>query len=118
MPWIWPPGCSAGERSWLPGKSGSGRWARSCGTIAGVEWPRKLSRLRNQDEMSRTYRFLGGLTLGYAHQILVVAAALWLTPFLLRNIGEHDYGLWLAGGQILLYLGLLDFGVVDLLPRE
>ena len=43
---------------------------------------------------------------------------LWLTPFLLRNIGQHDYGLWLVGTQLLTYLTLTDFGVVALLPIE
>jgi O-antigen/teichoic acid export membrane protein len=45
-------------------------------------------------------------------------AALWLTPFLLHHIGQHSYGLWLVGLQILSYLMLMDFGIVALLPRE
>jgi O-antigen/teichoic acid export membrane protein len=67
--------------------------------------------------MSRTKRFLGGISFGYANQLLVMAAGLWLTPFLLYRIGQHDYGLWLVGAQILSYLTLMDFGVVALLPR-
>jgi len=43
---------------------------------------------------------------------------LWMTPFLLHRIGQHDYGLWLVGLQVLTYLTLIDFGVVALLPRE
>lgn len=43
---------------------------------------------------------------------------LWLTPFLLRRVGQHDLGLWLVGGQLIGYLGLLDFGVLAILPRE
>jgi O-antigen/teichoic acid export membrane protein len=68
--------------------------------------------------MSRTRRFLGGVGFGYANQILVTIAGLWLTPFLLGRTGPHDYGLWLVGTQVLAYLMLLDFGVVALLPRE
>jgi O-antigen/teichoic acid export membrane protein len=68
--------------------------------------------------MSRTRRFLGGVFLGYTQQILVTLAGLWLTPFLLRQIGQHDYGLWLVGLQILTWLTLMDFGIVALLPRE
>lgn len=67
--------------------------------------------------MSRTKRFLGGISFGYANQLLVMVAGLWLTPFLLYRIGQHDYGLWLVGAQILSYLTLMDFGVVALLPR-
>lgn len=67
--------------------------------------------------MSRTKRFLGGVSLGYTNQGLVMIAGLWLTPFLLHRIGQHDYGLWLVGVQILAYLSLMDFGIVALLPR-
>lgn len=67
--------------------------------------------------MSRTKRFLGGVGLGYANQVLVTVVGLWLTPFLLHRIGQHDYGLWLVGTQVLAYLTLMDFGIVALLPR-
>ncbi len=68
--------------------------------------------------MSRTNRFLSGIGFGYAGQVLTTLVGLWLTPFLLHRIGQHDYGLWLVGTQMMFYLGLLDFGVVALLPRE
>lgn len=68
--------------------------------------------------MSRTTRFLGGLSLGYVNQALMLLLGLWLTPFLLNRIGQHDYGLWLVGAQLMAYLMLIDFGVVALLPRE
>ena len=67
---------------------------------------------------TRTRRFLGGLSVGYVHTALVAVASLWLTPYLLRHLGQHDYGLWLLASQLLLYLGLMDLGVVALLPRE
>ena len=47
-----------------------------------------------------------------------MVTGLWMTPFLLHRIGQHDYGLWLVGLQVLTYLTLIDFGVVALLPRE
>ena len=68
--------------------------------------------------MSRTARFLGGLQSTYLTQIVTTAVGLWLTPFLLHHIGEHDYGLWLLTTQVTAYLLLLDLGVVALLPRE
>jgi len=43
---------------------------------------------------------------------------LWLTPFLLRRLGSHEYGLWLLGTQVVFYLGLMDLGIVALVPRE
>ncbi len=68
--------------------------------------------------MSRTSRFLGGLSFGYLHLVAVTIAGLWLTPFLLRHIGQHDLGLWLMITQVVNFLGLLDLGVITLLPRE
>lgn len=68
--------------------------------------------------MSRTRNFIGGVAFGYAAQILTTAVALWLTPFLLGRVGQHDFGLWLVGTQVLSYLALLDFGIISLLPRE
>jgi O-antigen/teichoic acid export membrane protein len=68
--------------------------------------------------MSRTSRFLSGMGFGYTTQILTMLIGLWLTPFLLFRVGQHDYGLWLVSTQIMFYLGLLDLGIVALLPRE
>jgi O-antigen/teichoic acid export membrane protein len=67
---------------------------------------------------SRLRRFVGGLGLGYIHTILTVAVGLWLTPYLLRHLGSHDYGLWLLGAQVLVYLALMDLGIVQLVPRD
>jgi hypothetical protein len=68
--------------------------------------------------MGRTRRFISGVSLGYAGQVLTIVVGLWLTPFLLGRIGAHDYGLWLVALQVLAYVALLDVGVVALLPRE
>lgn len=68
--------------------------------------------------MSRTKRFVSGISVGYAGQLLTTLVGLWLTPFLLFRVGQHDYGLWLVGTQLMFYLALLDLGVVALLPRE
>jgi O-antigen/teichoic acid export membrane protein len=68
--------------------------------------------------MSRTRRFLGGISTGYAHQAAVVVVGLWLTPFLLSRLGAREYGLWLTATQLIAYLTLLDIGVLALLPRE
>ena len=54
----------------------------------------------------------------YGYQGLLVLVGFWLMPFYLGRIGQHDYGLWLVGTQLLTYLTLTDFGVVALLPME
>jgi len=61
---------------------------------------------------------VSGISFGYAGQILTTLVGLGLTPFLLFRVGQHDYGLWLVGTQLMFYLALLDLGVVALLPRE
>jgi O-antigen/teichoic acid export membrane protein len=67
---------------------------------------------------SRLRRFVGGLGLGYVHTIATVLVGLWLTPYLLRHLESHDYGLWLLGAQVLVYLALMDLGIVQLVPRD
>lgn len=66
----------------------------------------------------RTRQFIGGVTVGYVHTVVVVAVGLWLTPYVLHHLGQREYGLWLLGAQLLTYLALVDLGVVALLPRE
>jgi O-antigen/teichoic acid export membrane protein len=68
--------------------------------------------------VSRARRIVGGTSLAYVHQAAVTIVGLWLTPFLLQRIGQHDLGLWLVAGQLIGYLGLLDLGVISMLPRE
>ena len=43
---------------------------------------------------------------------------IWLTPFYLSMLGQHDYGLWIVGIQILSVLFLVDFGVLAIVPRD
>lgn len=66
----------------------------------------------------RVQRLLGGLGLGYLHTAGTILVGLWLTPYLLGQLGSHDYGLWLVGAQVVFYLGLLDLGVVARIPRD
>ncbi|MEK6280870.1 MAG: oligosaccharide flippase family protein [Acidobacteriota bacterium] len=68
--------------------------------------------------MSRTNRFLSGIGFGYASQVLTTLVGFGLTPFLLYRVGQHDYGLWLVGTQLMAYLALLDLGIIALVPRE
>jgi O-antigen/teichoic acid export membrane protein len=68
--------------------------------------------------MTRTRRFLGGVTLGSLQLVLATAVGLWMTPFLLGHVGSRILGYWLVAQQLLGYLQLMDFGVNELLPRE
>lgn len=70
------------------------------------------------ESQGRTRRFLDGVWLSYAYQGLLMVVGLWLTPFLLHHIGQHDLGVWMVTTQLLSYLALVDVGVLTLLPRE
>ena len=39
--------------------------------------------------------------------------AFFLMPFLVRHLGDRDYGFWALAGAILGYYGILDFGIVS-----
>jgi O-antigen/teichoic acid export membrane protein len=68
--------------------------------------------------VSRSRRFLSGVATNYLSQAVVMAGGLWLTRFLLRQVGPDELGLWLVILQLLAYLELLDLGVLTLVPRE
>lgn len=68
--------------------------------------------------MSRSKAFLSGAVFAHLNHVLVALAALWLTPFYLRSLGAHDYGVWLVGLQVLNYLVLCDLGVLAVIPRD
>jgi O-antigen/teichoic acid export membrane protein len=68
--------------------------------------------------MARARRFTHGVFLGILGQVITMVAGLWLSPFLLHRLGPAGYGFWIVGQQVLVYLTLMDLGVVALLPRE
>ena len=68
--------------------------------------------------MTRTRRFLGGVTVGSLQLVLATVVGLWMTPFLLHRVGQGVLGFWLVMQQLLGYVLLLDLGVNALLPRE
>src|ERR1700728_2921667 len=68
--------------------------------------------------MSRSKTFLSGAALAYLYQGCMMVVGLWLTPFYLRHLGAHDYGIWLVGLQVLNFLLLCDLGVLAVIPRD
>ena len=66
----------------------------------------------------RSKKFLSGAFLAYLYQGSMMAAGIFLTPFYLRVLGAHDYGIWLVGLQVLNFLLLCDLGVVAVMPRD
>lgn len=67
---------------------------------------------------SRAGRLVRGISFGYVNMAVTLVVGLWLTRFLLGHIGQTQLGMWLVIGQVMTYLGLMDFGIIALLPRE
>ncbi len=68
--------------------------------------------------MSRSRQLFISLLFTYGYQFLVMGVGIWLTPFLIKNIGETSFADWAVISQILLYLGIADLGVTSILSRD
>jgi len=53
----------------------------------------------------------------YVAKILTLGVWFFLTPFLLRQLGVSDYGLWILIGSIAAYGSLLDFGIATTVTK-
>jgi O-antigen/teichoic acid export membrane protein len=58
-----------------------------------------------------------GVVLSYVLMILEVLSTLLLTPYILRTLGQAEYGVYRLAGSIVSYLLLLDLGVGNALIR-
>lgn len=67
---------------------------------------------------SRSSRFLWGVGLNYLNFGVVTLTGLWLTRFLLATVGIEAMGSWVQLIQVTTFLGLLDLGVLALMPRD
>lgn len=45
--------------------------------------------------------------------LVTLLTGFWMSPFLIRNLGESVYGVWILVGSVINYLGLLDFGITQ-----
>lgn len=58
-----------------------------------------------------------GALLSYATILVVNVSGLLLTPFIIRALGNAEYGLYLLVGSLAAYLGVLDFGLNNAVTR-
>lgn len=56
------------------------------------------------------------LSFGYVQYGLALVSGLFLLPFILAHVGTREYGLWLAGLEVLACMGLIDLGVINVMP--
>ena len=65
---------------------------------------------------SRSGRALIASGFAYAQFASAIVVGVLLVPLILDQVGARLYGLWLATGELLGYVGLLDLGVFSVLP--
>lgn len=58
-----------------------------------------------------------GALLSYVTILMVNLSGLLLTPFIIRTLGNEEYGLYLLIGSLAAYLGVLDFGLNNAVTR-
>ena len=58
-----------------------------------------------------------GALLSYVSIFLTNIVGLFLTPFIVRNLGDSEYGLYTLIGSVIAYLALMDFGLNNTIVR-
>jgi O-antigen/teichoic acid export membrane protein len=55
----------------------------------------------------------GGVALSYITLFLKIGIAFFYTPFLIKSVGESEYGIFNIVGSLLAYVAIVDFGIND-----
>ena len=66
--------------------------------------------------MSRTRKAAVTAAFSYAQFAMAIVPGVILVPLTLTSLGARTYGLWLAVGELLTYVALVDPGIVGVLP--
>lgn len=66
--------------------------------------------------MSRTRRAAIAAAFGYGQFGVSLVVGIVVVPILLDRLGARTWGLWLATGELLAYAGMVDLGVLGVLP--
>lgn len=64
-----------------------------------------------------TNQLKGGVALSYVIIFLTNVIGLVLTPFIIRSLGQSEYGLWTMIGALVGYMTVLDFGLNKTIVR-
>ena len=59
-----------------------------------------------------------GLVLSYVYTICNAVIGLFISAFLLRKLGQTDYGVYQTMSSFVTYLGLLEFGTGTIMTRN
>ena len=66
--------------------------------------------------MSRGRKAVIAASFGYVQFGLALIIGIVLVPLMLDRLGSRTWGLWLATGELLAYAGMVDLGVLGVLP--
>ena len=66
--------------------------------------------------MTRTRKAAVTAVFAYAQFGLAIVTGIILIPLTLRALGPRTWGLWLTSGELLGYAGMIDLGVLGVLP--
>src|SRR5438477_10439758 len=73
--------------------------------------PAKLNELTVESSgMPRARLVVVGVVMNWAAFVVSAAIAFFLSPFIVRSLGDAVYGIWLLVTSSAAYLGLLDLG--------
>lgn len=61
--------------------------------------------------MSRTSKYIAGISTGYLTTVAGIVVSLALTPFILRYLDAEAYGIFTLGTNVIMFLTLIDIGV-------
>jgi O-antigen/teichoic acid export membrane protein len=66
--------------------------------------------------MSKTRKAATIAAFAYAQYGLAIVTGIFLVPLTLRTLGARSWGLWLASSEVLGYAGLVDLGILGVMP--
>lgn len=72
-------------------------------------WNEVRSTIMNQRKM--------GVIISYANMVLNIILGIFYTPFMLRHLGEHEYGIYSLAGSLTAFITMLDLGFNQTLVR-
>jgi len=75
------------------------------------------SEIPQHSESTILKRLLTGSVLSIVNMVIAIIIGLFMTPFLLHNIGTRQMGMWMLVGSFTGFYGLLDFGITSSVSR-
>ncbi|MEW6125986.1 MAG: flippase [Acidobacteriota bacterium] len=63
------------------------------------------------ENQHRASQIIKNVVMNWAAFIVTIGIGFVMSPFLVRNLGDEIYGVWVLVGSLVGYLGLLDFGI-------